>query len=111
MTDAPKVEPVILVPKLITDWRSFVDALVDRRHELGWTVEVLGERAGLTPGYVTKLENFDGPQGRVASAVSLPLWMEALGVRFVRVTQAPAETVRAALRDAETARRPRRGDP
>ena len=108
MSDATKVEPVLLVPKLITDWRSLVDSLVDRRHELGWTVEVLGERAGLTPGYVTKLENFDGPQGRVAGAVSLPLWMEALGVRFIRVTQAPAETVRAPLSVAEINRRPRR---
>lgn len=64
---------------------GFVQALVDRRHDLGWSQLELDERAGFQSGYTAKLEAWRGPQGRVAGSVTMPLWLQALGVGIVVV--------------------------
>lgn len=67
---------------------GLVEALIARRHALGWTQLELDERAGFQSGYTGKLENWRGPQGRVAGSVTMPLWLQALGIGFLPVTLA-----------------------
>lgn len=68
-------------------YAGLVDALIARRHALGWTQLELDERAGFQSGYAAKLENWRGPQGRVAGSVTMTLWLEALGLGFVPVSK------------------------
>lgn len=64
---------------------GFVAALIARRHALGWSQLELDERAGFQSGYSGKLENWRGPQGRVAGSITMTLWLQALGIGFVPV--------------------------
>jgi hypothetical protein len=67
------------------DYDGLVQALIARRKQLGWTQLELDDRAGFQDGYAAKLENWRGPQGRVAGSVTMPLWLQALGLGFVPV--------------------------
>lgn len=67
----------------IHDYAAFVDALVARRHALGWSQAELDQRAGWPDGYAGKLESWQGPQGRIAGSVSMPLWLQTLGITLV----------------------------
>lgn len=71
--------------RVVRTYEEMVDALVDRRRQLGWTQEVLDDRAGFQIGYAAKLENWRGPQGRVAGSVTMPLWFEALALGFIPI--------------------------
>lgn len=74
-----------LAKTAVWGYDGLVSALVARRHALGWSQLELDERAGFQSGYTAKLENWRGPQGRVAGSVTMPLWLQALGVGFVPV--------------------------
>lgn len=94
---------------LITDYARLVEYLIARRQWLGWSAAELDERAGFTDGYATKLENWRGPQGRVAGAVSMELWLSALGVGLMPVTV--GGTLGTQRRALEAIKRPRlKGD-
>lgn len=69
----------------VSDYASLVRALTARRKALGMTQLDLDERAGFQDGYAGKLEIGYRPGGRTVGAVSLPLWLEALGVRLAVV--------------------------
>lgn len=69
----------------IVGYDALVNALIARRHQLGWSQLELDERAGLQSGYTGKLEAWRGPQGKVAGVTSLPRWLQALGLAFVPV--------------------------
>lgn len=64
-------------------YERLVKILVARRVELGWSQAELDERAGFQEGYCGKLEAWRSPHGRVAGSVTLPLWLQALGIGFV----------------------------
>ena len=99
----------------VRTYDDLVAALIARRHALKWSQAELDQRAGFQDGYSAKLERFDGPQGRVAGAMALPLWMETLGISFLVVDHAPtraarerlAEVERPRVSGADLARRPR----
>lgn len=88
---------------------GLVDALVRRRKQLCLTVEALDELAGFPKGYATKLENYTGPQGRVAGAVTLPLWLQALGLGFIAVPMVDGSTKEQAHALARVKRPPQNG--
>lgn len=67
----------------ITTYDAFVKAMVARRKQLGWSQIELDERAGFHLGYTGKLEAWTGPQGRTAGPVTMPLWLQALGIEIV----------------------------
>lgn len=89
----------------IATYADLVAYLVARRKALGLTQEEVDERAGFTARYCSKLEAWTGPQGRVAGSISLPLWLEALGVRLKPLADAPADIKRPRLNGADLARR------
>jgi hypothetical protein len=95
-------------PAVIRTYRDLVNHLIDRRHDLGLTQLDLDARAGWSSGYSGKLEAFDGSEGRVAGAVTLPLWLEALGVELLPVAAAPSTGTRPPRSVPELERRPRR---
>lgn len=65
------------------DYRALVEELRRRRRSLGLDQVDLNDAMGTADGYVSKLESF----ARVASAPTLALWCQALGVSM---TLAPA---------------------
>lgn len=71
-------------------YEGFVQMMVDRREALGFTRQMVDERAGFACGFTARLENWRGPQGRVAGSVTMPLWLAALGLgcRVVPIDEA-----------------------
>lgn len=88
---------------------QIVDALVGRRHALGWSGEELDARAGWADRYGSKLERPNRPQGRVGFHFDWPtevlpsgsiraagmadIWLEALGLRLVLLDEATAGAI------------------
>lgn len=88
---------------------QIIDALVERRHALGWRGEDLDEVAGWADRYAAKLEVPHRPQGRPSfhfayGTVVTPtgacqpsamgeVWLEALGLRLVLVDAATAKSI------------------
>jgi hypothetical protein len=89
----------------IATYDDLVRYLIARRKALGMTTLELDERAGFPTGYSTKLENWKGPQGRVAGSTSMALWFEALGVKLRPIADEPAKVERPRLNGADLARR------
>lgn len=85
---------------------GFVEALIKRRKQLGWSQQELDDRAGFQPGYAGKLEAWRGPSGKVAGSVTMALWLDALGIGFIAVPTVDG-TVRDQARELAMARRPR----
>jgi hypothetical protein len=81
-------------------WDGLVDALAERRRQLGLTQLDLDDRAGFQSGYTGKLEAWLGRSGRVAGTVTLPLWLEALGVVLVVVDAPASASIRRLLEEA-----------
>ena len=71
--------------RIIREYADLVDALVERRHEVGMSAVALDARAGWQEGYTSKIENWQKPYGRGIGPVSLPLWLESLGMAIVLV--------------------------
>jgi hypothetical protein len=103
----------------IIDYGGLVDAFVARRRAPGWTQLEVDAKAGFSDGYCGKLEAWSAPSGRVAGALTLPLWWQTLGLTLMPAltvsgtlaeqrTQLEAIT-RPRLNGAEMQRRPRRG--
>lgn len=72
-------------PFLIREYPDLVKTLIERRHELGMSSIELDARAGWQEGYTSKVENFAKPYGRGIGPVSLPLWLESLGLAMILV--------------------------
>lgn len=88
---------------------QIIDALVERRHALGWRGEDLDDAAGWADRYCAKLEVPNRPQGRPSfhfayGTVVTPtgtcqptamgeVWLEALGLRLVLVDAATAKAI------------------
>lgn len=73
------------MPKIDDDIRTYDDmiaALKRRRIELGLTQEMLNHIAGFQDGYVNKLELGYRAGGRGVGNMSLPTWLDALGLRL-----------------------------
>lgn len=71
--------------RVIREYSDMVDALVERRHEIGMSAVSLDARAGWQEGYTSKIENWQKPYGRGIGPVSLPLWLESLGLAMILV--------------------------
>lgn len=93
--------------KPIRSYADLVDYLIARRKALGLTVIELDARCGFYDGYVSHLENWRAKHGRVAGAVAMELWFQALGVELRPVAVAPDVTRKPRLNGADLARRPR----
>ena len=70
---------------VITQYDELVEALVKRRKELGLSSIELDAKSGVQEGYISKLENYDRPQGRGVGKDSLPLWLGGLKCGIVLV--------------------------
>jgi hypothetical protein len=71
--------------RVVREYKDLVGALVERRHEIGMSAVSLDARAGWQEGYTSKIENWDKPYGRGIGPVSLPLWLESLGLGLIIV--------------------------
>lgn len=71
--------------RVIREYGDLVDALVARRYEIGMSAVTLDARAGWQEGYTSKIENWHKPYGRGIGPVSLPLWLESLGMAMILV--------------------------
>ena len=100
-------------PLIVHSRGQIVEALRNRRHQLGLTCEGLDNHAGFSDRYTTKLENptspsgklgfhFDfssvevGPAGNLRCTAMAEVWLEALGLRLVLVDYATANAIGAA---------------
>ncbi|HZH50279.1 MAG TPA: hypothetical protein VEZ16_00205 [Microvirga sp.] len=84
------------MPVLATfgDYEGLVDALRSRRITLGMSQIALEDRAGLTGGYVGKIEGRPGkPNSRAIGRESLPLLLGALNLELA-VVEKEARTLR-----------------
>ena len=70
---------------VITEYDELVEALVKRRKSLGMSSIELDAKSGVQEGYISKLENYDRPQGRGVGKDSLPLWLGGLKCGIVLV--------------------------
>lgn len=94
----PKLGPCALAhvgpysAKVFGEYKGLVDQFRRRRRALGLSQEDTTAAAGMTDGYINKLEALD----RVASLPMLQLWAETLGLQ-ISTTPAPlpAATLRA----------------
>lgn len=96
-------------PLQVDDRGSIVSALIQRRHELGWSGEDLDERAGWADRYGAKLEVPKRPAGKVGFHFDFPtemlpsgnirpsgmatVWLHALGLRLVLVDEVTAQAI------------------
>ncbi|MFT4144019.1 MAG: helix-turn-helix transcriptional regulator [Mobilitalea sp.] len=60
---------------------SFLGILKEERAAKGWTVRMVGERAGIDNGIVTRGENLD----RIPGIIVLRKWVRALELDWVEV--------------------------
>lgn len=96
-------------PVIVSDRGQIVDALVERRHALGWTGEDLDERAGWADRYAGKLEAPTRPAGKLGFHFDFPceltptgtirpsgmatVWLESLGLTLVLVDTTTADAI------------------
>jgi hypothetical protein len=73
------------VHRVVREYGDLVNAMRDRRHDLGMSCMTLDARAGFHEGYANKLENWEKSYGRGIGPVILPLWLEALGLAIALV--------------------------
>lgn len=71
--------------RLIETYDDFVDVMIASRKALGMSQADLDAATGWPDSYTSKLESWQGPEGRVAGAMSMPLWWRALGIRMLPV--------------------------
>ncbi len=64
----------------VRTYEDLIAALRDRRKQLGLTQEEVNAIAGFHDGYVNKLEIGYRDGGRGVGAMSLPTWLDTLGV-------------------------------
>ena len=81
---------------LIKDYGGLIEALAERRRDLGMSQVDVDERAGFCDRYMSKVEAWQGKHGRGLGVLTLPLLLETLGVRLQLVTVEGAPVVRKA---------------
>lgn len=72
--------------RLIESYDDFVGAMIAQRHARGLTQLELDALAGWGDGFASRLEAWQGPKGRVAGAISIVRWWNALGIRMLPVS-------------------------
>ncbi|WP_421730777.1 hypothetical protein [Brevundimonas sp.] len=111
-------------PLSLSDRGQITDALIARRHSLGWTGEEMDTHAGYSDRYTAKLERPAAPQGRIATHFSqasevLPagdiritgmgaVQLEALGLALVLMDRPTADAIGATPAPARPAQHPRK---
>lgn len=71
--------------RVIREYRDLVNAMIDQRLALGMSCPDVDARAGFHENYTNKLENWDKAYGRGLGPITMPLWLESLGLALVVV--------------------------
>lgn len=81
-----------------SDYQEIVSSFRKRRVDLQLSQEDLNDAAGMTDGYVAKLESF----ARMASPAMLCLWAQSLGLRIAVLPDVLPNATRAAIANRAT---------
>ncbi|WP_374387124.1 hypothetical protein [Brevundimonas sp.] len=86
-------------PIIVTSEADTVRILAERRKALGLTVLELDAKAGFQEQYSGKLEHPEQHWGRGSISISgmAEIWLEALGMRLVLMTEEDAERIGAVV--------------
>lgn len=83
--DDEKAMGMPIVSGLIKNYEEFVQAMTDRRSQLGMSAIELDALSGMQEGYANKLENWRKDYGKGLGPDIFPLWLGGLRVGVILV--------------------------